>query len=428
MNLSRPVFSISSLMTQSDLKSPPKLTDGMLLAAVATLGPFAANTYVPAFGDIERDFGVSAIAVQQSLSLYLLAFACASLLIGALSDAFGRRRVLIAATIIFALASIGCMFANSIEALYGWRFLMGLCASAGPVISQAIVRDQWQGVEAARILALIAILFGVGPCMAPIVGGELTVLFGWRFVFAFLAFFGALLSLIVIIFLRETLPEDRRTSFRPASTLMNYGKVLRNPAFVAGVLAHGFCFMGLIVYSAGAADFVIHVMKLRVDQFGLLMVPIVGVSMLGAWMGPSLMEKIGTRKLIFGGIALLIISGLAGALVEWIHPLSFPLLLLPPLLYNLAAAAIRPAINVMNLDYFPKNRGLAASVQQVSLTGAFGISSAVLVPLVMGESWKYCLVMLFSGIVMLLFWLIVEKKRDAYLPPEARAGALAAKG
>ncbi len=82
----------------------------------------------------------------------------------------------------------------------------------------------------------------------------------------------------------------------------------------------------------------------------------------------------------------------------------------------------------MNLDYFPKNRGLAASVQQVSLTGAFGISSAVLVPLVMGEAWKYCLVMLFSSVVMLLLWFIVEKKRDAYLPPEARAGALAAKG
>ena len=267
----------------------------------------------------------------------------------------------------------------------------------------------------------MAILFGVGPCMAPIVGGELTVLFGWRFVFAFLAFFGALLALIVIIFLRETLPEERRTSFRPATTLMNYGKVLRNPAFVAGVLAHGFCFMGLIVYSAGAADFVIHVMQLRVDQFGLLMVPLVGVSMLGAWMGPSLMEKLGTGKLIFGGIALLIFSGLAGALVEWVHPLSFPLLLLPPLLYNLAAAAIRPAINVMNLDYFPKNRGLAASVQQFSLTGAFGISSALLVPLVMGEAWKYCLVMLFSSVVMLLLWLIVEKKRAAYLPPAAKA-------
>ena len=408
-------------MTSSAQKNPPKLSDGILLAAVATLGPFAANTYVPAFGDIERDFGVSAIAVQQSLSLYLLAFACASLMIGALSDAFGRRRVLIAATVIFALASIGCMFSNSIEVLYGWRFLMGLCASAGPVICQAIVRDRWQGVEAAKILALIAILFGVGPCMAPIVGGELTVLFGWRFVFAFLAFFGALLALIVIIFLRETLPEDRRTSFRPATTLMNYGKVLRNPAFVAGVLAHGFCFMGLIVYSAGAADFVIHVMKLRVDQFGLLMVPLVGVSMLGAWMGPSLMEKLGTRKLIFGGIALLIFSGLAGALVEWVHPLAFPLLLLPPLLYNLAAAAIRPAINVMNLDYFPKNRGLAASVQQFSLTGAFGISSALLGPLVMGEAWKYCLVMLFSSVVMLFLWLIVEKKRDAYLPPAAKA-------
>lgn len=91
-------------MTSSAQKNPPKLSDGILLASVATLGPFAANTYVPAFGDIERDFGVSAIAVQQSLSLYLLAFACASLMIGALSDAFGRRRVLIAATVIFALA------------------------------------------------------------------------------------------------------------------------------------------------------------------------------------------------------------------------------------------------------------------------------------------------------------------------------------
>ncbi|KAB7652792.1 multidrug effflux MFS transporter [Sutterella faecalis] len=145
-------------MTQSDLKSPPKLTDGMLLAAVATLGPFAANTYVPAFGDIERDFGVSAIAVQQSLSLYLLAFACASLLIGALSDAFGRRRVLIAATLIFALASIGCMFSTSIEVLYGWRFLMGLCASAGPVISQAIVRVRGTGDFS-------------GHCARPLAGG-----------------------------------------------------------------------------------------------------------------------------------------------------------------------------------------------------------------------------------------------------------------
>ena len=145
-------------MTSSAQKNPPKLSDGILLASVATLGPFAANTYVPVFGDIGRDFGVSAIAVQQSLSLYLLAFACASLMIGALSDAFGRRRVLIAATVIFALASIGCMFSNSIEVLYGWRFLMGLCASAGPVICQAIVRDRWQGVEAAKILALMAIL------------------------------------------------------------------------------------------------------------------------------------------------------------------------------------------------------------------------------------------------------------------------------
>lgn len=404
---------------QTPPHAPPTLADGALLAVFGTLGPFAANTYVPAFGEIAKDFGVGIVAVQQSLSLYLVTFAVVSLFIGALSDALGRRRVLVAATLGFAAASLGAMTAESIAAFYGWRFLMGLTVSAGPVLSQAIVRDRWQGIEAAKIIALIAVLFGLGPCLAPIVGGELTVHFGWRSIFAFLALFSLGLTALSLFVLKESLPPERRVSFRPAETVRRYCRVLACPPFTAGVLAHGCCFMGLIVYSAGAADFVLHVMGLGIDEFAWMMVPIVAVSMAGTWIGPKLLEKMGARHLVFGGFALLIGSGLVGALVEWVEPLGFPWVLLAPLVYNFAAGAVRPTINVMNLDYFPKSRGLAASVQQFCLTGAFAVSSALLVPLVMGAAWKYSLVMLFSGLAALALWLVVDRTRAKHLPAGA---------
>lgn len=414
MNTSSPTCSGSTAGS-----ARPKLSDGMLLAAIGTLGHFAANTYVPAFGEIARDLAASPVAVQQSLSIYLAGFAVASLFIGAVSDAFGRKRVLMIATLAFAAASLAAMSADSIEALCLWRLVMGVTASAGPVLSQAIVRDRWQGVDAARIVALIAVLFGVGPCLAPILGGEITVTFGWRGVFLFLAALGTGLCALAGLLLKETLPAERRVSFRPLVTLSRYGEALRSLPFVAGILAHGFCFMGLIVYSAGAADFVIHVLGLEVDEFGWMMVPIVLASMAGAWAGPKVLERTGAKRLIAGGMIALIASGLAGALVERFEPLDFPLLLLPPVAYNFFAAMIRPTINVMNLDYFPRSRGLAASLQQASLTGAFGISSAALVPLVMGEAWRYSVVMLLSGAAALALWSVVLATRARALPEGA---------
>ncbi|MDO5532331.1 MFS transporter, partial [Sutterella sp.] len=364
-------------MKPTQSSTPPAFKDGVILAFAGTLGPFAANTYVPAFGEISAALGVSMVAVQQSLSLYLLAFAIASLFVGAVSDAFGRRPVLIGATIIFAVASVGAMMSETVEALCAWRVLMGICASSGPVLSQAIARDRWQGVDAAKIVALMAILFGVGPALAPIVGGELTVLFGWRSVFVFLALLSLGISLTMAVFLKESLPPERRVSFRPLATIVRYGSVLRSPPLVAGCVAHGFCFMGLIVYSAGAADFVIHVLGLGVDGFGWVMIPFVGISMVGAWLSPKLLARFGSTKVVLTGIAVLIASGLLGALSEWKWPaMGYPLLIAAPMVYNFAAAAIRPIVNVMNLDYFPRSRGLAASVQQFCLTSAFCISSA----------------------------------------------------
>lgn len=139
------------------------------------------------------------------------------------------------------------------------------------------------GGDAAKIIALIAVIFGLAPALAPVVGGELTVHLGWRSIFIFLAVLSAAMAFCSACVLKESLPSERRVSFRPWATLLRYGGVLKVPAFTSGVVAHGFIFLGLIVYSAGAADFVLNVMGLGVDEFGWLMIPMVvaGMTVLG---------------------------------------------------------------------------------------------------------------------------------------------------
>lgn len=373
----------------------PTAKDAALLAFVSSIGPFAANAYVPAFDEIGQHYGVGLVTVQQTLSIYLAAFACTSLLIGAASDAFGRKAVLALSMTVFAVSSLGLLFADSMEAFFIWRFVMGMAAAAGPVVTQAIVRDRWSGGDAAKIIALIAVIFGLAPALAPVVGGELTVHLGWRSIFIFLAVLSAAMAFCSACVLKESLPSERRVSFRPWATLLRYGEVLKVPAFTSGVVAHGFIFLGLIVYSAGAADFVLNVMGLGVDEFGWLM--------------------IGQNRLLFWGVGFLAASGLFGVVFDHGPFAVFPWVLLAPVVYNFAAAAVRPALNVMNLDYFPKSRGLAASVQQFFQTGAFAVSSALLIPIVLGEAWKYAAVMLGSGLIALVLLLVVRRTRPAAL-------------
>lgn len=368
----------------------PTAKDAALLAFVSSIGPFAANAYVPAFDEIGRYYGVGLVTVQQTLSIYLAAFACTSLLIGAASDAFGRKAVLALSMTVFAVSSLGLLFADSMEAFFIWRFVMGMATAAGPVVTQAIVRDRWSG-------------------------GELTVHLGWRSIFIFLAVLSAAMAFCSACVLKESLPSARRVSFRPWATLLRYGEVLKVPAFTSGVVAHGFIFLGLIVYSAGAADFVLNVMGLGVDEFGWLMIPMVVAGMTGSWACSHLLAMFGQNRLLFGGVGILTASGLFGVVFDHGPFAVFPWVLLAPVVYNFAAAAVRPALNVMNLDYFPKSRGLAASVQQFFQTGAFAVSSALLIPIVLGEAWKYAAVMLGSGLIALVLLLVVRRTRPAAL-------------
>ena len=156
-------------------------------------------------------------------------------------------------------------------------------------------------------------------------------------------------------------------------------------------------------------------MGLGVDEFGWLMIPMVVAGMTGSWACSHLLAMFGQNRLLFGGVGILTASGLFGVVFDHGPFAVFPWVLLAPVVYNFAAAAVRPALNVMNLDYFPKSRGLAASVQQFFQTGAFAVSSALLIPIVLGEAWKYAAVMLGSGLIALVLLFVVRRTRPAAL-------------
>ena len=193
----------------SSREKAPTIADAALLGFISSLGPFAVNANVPGFHAIAADMGVSFIAVQLSLTVYLATYAVASLFVGAVSDSLGRKPVIIAGMLLFMVASLGAALATTIEVFYFWRFVQGLTAAAGQVVTQAVVRDRWAGLGAARMNALIAMFFAVSPALAPVVGGTLIVRFSWHAVLVFLIVYAGLIALLLLFLFRR---RSRRLS------------------------------------------------------------------------------------------------------------------------------------------------------------------------------------------------------------------------
>lgn len=384
---------------RQSFSSHPRIRDAAALGFTSSLGPFAANGIMPGFHAMAEDFGVSFVAVQQSLTIYLFTYAFFSLVAGSFSDSYGRRPTFIGGMLLFAAASIG--------------------AAVGQVVTQAIVRDNWSGPEAANVNGMIAFFFAAGPALAPVVGGQIVMLFGWHAVFLFLLVYSLSIATFIYYRIPETLHATDRSPFNLSAVCGNYAKGLTHGAFMTGVIAHGILFMGGILYSAGSADFVIKVMGLDVDEFGWLSIPLIFASFAGAWGSIRLAKRLRPKRMIIIVSVLTLAGSVLAALFDYIAEPGFLLLLIAPVLYSLGMALLRPVMMAMNLDYFPKNRGMAAAIQQFFVTASFCFSAAVWVPIVMGSAWKYALASAFCAFLVLALWLVSMRLR-----PEAlkRAG------
>ena len=225
----------------------------LLLGLLAFLGPLNIDMYLPSFPEIARDLDTSATLVQASLTAGLLGLAIGQLFAGPISDAQGRRKPLLIATSLFAVASILCAFAPNITLLIAMRFLQGLTASAGVVLSRAVVRDVFSGQALTKFFSLLMVINAIAPMIAPMIGGFILSFdsTSWKSIFFFLSVVGLLTVTIVAIKLKETLPPHKRIPSSAGASLKTMGSLLKDRSFIGYALVVGFIHGGSFAYVSG---------------------------------------------------------------------------------------------------------------------------------------------------------------------------------
>ena len=344
-----------------------------LLAALAMLGPFSIDTFFPAFRVIGAEFGVTPAAMQQTISVYLAAYAAMSPFHGPLSDAYGRRRVVIGFTALFALASAGCALAPDFPTLLAFRALQGVAAGAGLIVGRAVIRDCFAGAEAQRLMSNISLIFGLAPALAPIFGGWLLGLGGWRSLFLALAGFAALVSVWCAWALPETHPPEGRIRFAPRPLAVTYAAMLHDRVFLRLSGAAAFNFGAMFLYIASAPALILDVLQLGERQFAWLFVPAIGGMMIGALLSGRLAGRRTPAQTLVLGYRILLTGAVVNLLVGCLLPPMLPWTLLPIFLLGVGLSLIFPTLALLILDRYPAQRGAASSLQStfMLLSNAF---------------------------------------------------------
>ena len=352
-----------------------------LLAALATVGPFCIDTYLPAFHAIGAELHATPEQVQLTLTAYMLPMGVMVLWHGALSDAWGRKPVIVGSMLLFGLASLVCVFASSLEMLMAGRALQGITAGAGMVIGRAVVRDLHEGPRAQRLMSHVAMAFALGPALAPILGGWIFSLFGWRAVFVFLSGLGLALALLTALGLSETLPPAARRPLHPAALARSYRDAFRHAGFVLLTLAVGLNFNGFFLYVLSAPVFLMTHLGLSEREFGWLFIPGVVGMMSGSALSARLAGRLSQTRTVALGYAVMALACALNVGVSLLLAPGIPVSVLPVMVYNFGMAVAMPSLTLLALEYFPANRGLAASCQSFLQMMTSAVSASLVAPI-----------------------------------------------
>lgn len=340
----------------------PSALLAVLVVALTSLGPLSTDFYLPSLPAIGRALATDSAGVQLTLSVYLLGFGLGQLLLGPLSDRFGRRPVMLWGMAVFTVSSAACALASSLEALVAARLLQALGACAGPVLGRAVVRDVYGPHESARVLSHVSTATALAPLLAPVLGGWLTAGFGWRATFIVLTAYGLLLMALVGLMLRETNAHPDPRAMEPARMLANYRTLLADPVYRSALLIGCGAFAALFAFISGSPFVYIELFGMSPLQMGLAFGVNVTGFMLGTMMSARLSRRVGSARLIRFGVfagAACGISLAALALAGVAHPAA---VMAPVWGVTAAIGLILPNATALGLAGYPKMAGAAASL------------------------------------------------------------------
>lgn len=377
----------------------------VILAAVSTLGPFTIDAFFPSLRAMAADLGIDNWQAQQLLTSFMVPYAVMSLVHGSISDAVGRRRVILTGLALYTLASLVCTLAPGYTTLLVGRVMQGAVAGTGHIVARAVVRDRYSGPQAQRVMSAISMLFALGPAVAPMIGGWVHVWFGWRAVFGTMALFGMLLLGYMWRKLPETHPLEKRVPMHLGDITRNTASVLFNARFLRMTAASGVCFVTLSAYIGSAPAIILDHWKMSETQFSALTIPVVGGFALGAFISGRLagyMHPVRQINLGFG-VSVTIAAIMLGVQTGMAHP---PVLLQQALLI-LSATGMQlmfPVMTLRILDMFAHSRGAAASAHAFFSTMLSAIMMGLLAPFLSYSMTRLAISALVVSVAGSLLW------------------------
>lgn len=385
----------------------------LILGALTALGPFTIDLYLPAFPAIESDLGVSEAAVQLTLTGTTLGFALGQLLVGPLSDKVGRKLPLVLATAVHVGASVGAALSTDITMLMVFRVLQGVGAAGGGVVAMAMVRDLFSGYPLVRMLSRMALVNGMAPILAPVIGSQLLLVVNWPGIFWFLASYGVLVVVGASVFLIETLPPaDRQGS--DSGVLQRYKRVLSDRVFIGLLIMGGLNFGSLFVYLSASPFLFQGVYGFTEQEYGLLFaINSLGV-VFGVQVNARLIRRVPPQWVLAFSTASMVTMALLIAVFDLLG-FGFWGTAVPLWFYILSLGFTFPSIQVLALSRHGAQAGTAASLLGAATFGFAGIISPIVGVLggtaaPMGLLMASCM-----GLAIVVLWTVVRPKTVAPL-------------
>ncbi|MEU8701576.1 multidrug effflux MFS transporter [Streptomyces sp. NPDC048680] len=284
----------------------------LVLGGLTALPPLSMDMYLPALPAVTDALHAPASTVQLTLTACLTGMALGQVVVGPMSDRWGRRRPLLLGMIIYVIATAICVFAPTVELLIGFRLLQGLAGAAGIVIARAVVRDMYDGMEMARFFSTLMLISGVAPVIAPVIGGQVLRITDWRGIFAVLTVVGILLTLVVWKWLQETLPAEERHTGGIGDALRTMRGLLADRVFSGYMIAGSLAFAALFAYVSASPFVVQEIYGASPQTFSLLFgINSVGLIAVGQINGKILVGRISLDKALGFGLSVIVLAATA---------------------------------------------------------------------------------------------------------------------
>lgn len=395
----------------------------VLLAAAVALGPLATDMYLPALPAMGEAMTAGTDQVQLTLSIYMAGFALAQLLCGPLADRFGRKPVMIAGFVLFAIASVGCALASNIETLILCRFLQAIGGSAGPVLGRAAIRDIYTPRDAARIMALLASIMALAPALAPTLGGLMLNQLGWPSIFIALAGYAMVMTLVVAVGIPEPMAPEYRQPLKLCSLVANYRAIGSDISFIGYTLTNALTFSGLFAFLSGSSFVLIEFLGVAPELFGLYFGFMVLGYITGNLASVRLSKRLVPDQILLRGLVIAVAGGSLMAALAMMEIFNVWAVVVPQAIVMMGVGMVLPQTMAGALANFPRMAGSASALfgfVQMAVAATIGAMVGYLHD---GTSLVMAVIIAASSMAALAAYLLLVQRHPAPgFEPVAEAG------